>query len=678
MPREPIRSFEAIQIPEDVLLLEAEQNDTANTIWFESLAIQSENSKELALQQGSFINAYIKYLNSIGNPQAEDAGQPVKSIPIPAELLKWSDEHGLTNKTCSTLLNVFAVLRKKDPSEESLYEEVTEFTNSIIPKDLHPKVYPRNDDFLNLSRTVWGIPEYLQRIMHRQEALTEKDLILWWKSNLRTEDDIESADPSLQKVKDAERSLYASLENHFIDTLNDLFKDKIPDVFSTDIATNSITELQRIWQKEKGTTISSWQKKHWAYIKLMLLYGVMSVMGTINFPKKQKNRNLIQKMIDKYFKPFNVNGKPLEVNQKQIPSVVMKVLKYYLSDKTEPDPRRVRDFIRLRIAVNFPEGVIEDGNIDEIQTYVVSTISYVLDVFGNTYSHDRLRNSYKGKGINENTGKLHKAVHVTLYVAVDNQPGCPEKIPVEFQVMVQRTSEEQEEDDEQYKEKKRQDIKRLLGINVTFFDYINHVTDMFMREFRLPEEKKGGPCKLSKMEMAAVDLLQVLAGTDEETNNHIRECCKSGALFYEQKFSKAITSIINYWQSKAALFMKNKLETISKILIDSEAPNKPHSQALLKYETRMQIKDVENMVAEIIENVNQPSLLPDSIEKLKQAVSTLSFMPAVQQRINTQIRLMNAYHTVHYHQTDLNKLVQNAYHGLNTIFPKEETAGVIN
>lgn len=396
--------------------------------------------------------------------------------------------------------------------------------------------------------------------MQRTEGLDQADVLKFWKMSLRHDElykDIELEKG--QTIRDkAEKELIECIETDgvFDEVLKKIFPGGLPKLLKTELKDLTITELQEVWKSEEGITVESWEKKHMAYVKLMIIYAVSHILGTIDFKRKK----FLKEQIGKY----------VPADLKSIVSTCLKLLIKYLDDSTEPDPSKIKDNVRTRIDVVFPEGVLETGDPIEIKYYVVRKIAAALAIFGTSYDGSRLRNSYVKRGINKNSGDVHQALQATIITSCDydedgSMHACPEAYPLELQFPAALSPQERKDDDKKYNEIKLERLRRALGVNIGFFQYTNHLADLFIKEAKLAEENSGGTAQLSDKEQLGIKFIQILATDDPKTFILLKEKINENSKVYKQKFTKAFKTLEKYWIKKYRTFILNRFELITNI-----------------------------------------------------------------------------------------------------------------
>jgi hypothetical protein len=700
---------------------------TAYRMWGESEDIRNKESLETEKKQKEFLIALIDYWMSIG-------------IVVPMELFDKQEikqDNFKPNPSCLTVLEVLEGFKNQDATDAVLIKAINEIEQKVLPKRENNSVeHTQNNQYLILFKSVWGegVPAYLSRIMQRREALDLLDLIELWKPSLKLMDIKTNEDR-----KAAEESIFHEIENVFEGIKAKLFKDKAENFCLKELETNSITELQNLWRKENGFTLKSWELKHKAYIKLMLIYGIMKVIGTINFNQKRQRKRTIQRLFEKYIYAEN---NITEVSLKEIVSVAMKDIKHFLSDTREPDPRIIRDHVRVRWDVVMPEGVLETNDIDAIRDYVVEDIARILAIIGTSYSFDRLRNSWIKKGINHNSGSKHRAFQFTVYPLNDirykdeelkkpDDPNqvkfaeiiepitkseenesqeqspffengivieemkkaqhasneneiilkCPETFPFEVQLVAQLTPEERKKDNEDYENKKVQELRNLLGCDVKFEDFVDHLAELFIKQVKMPEEKAGGISDLSEKERLGIIFLKILANDDAETIKYLKTAYADKKESVIKKFNKAKRTITNYWDSKMKVFMQDKISILSNICVYTTKEIKNNIKFIDNYLKPEEISQAFDTVQEVISVLHQldadlKELPPYNIPLIKAKIRDLNQLqakialedPNLGLRFSKVINQMYEYYFVHYEKIDLETLILSAEEGLHNLF----------
>src|SRR4030042_4404774 len=142
-------------------------------------------------------------------------------------------------------------------------------------------------------------------------------------------------------------------------------------------------------------------------------------------------------------------------------------MRKFLTDSTEPDPGLIRDLFRARFDLVLPKGVMEvyeQGEIYEIQRVVEQYVAAIISAFSSSYSFARLRNSFIKKGINDLSTDRYQAFQFTCFPF---DKGSFKSYPFEIVIWKPIT-----DDIKVYQENKLQEVRRILGVETTFFQYI--------------------------------------------------------------------------------------------------------------------------------------------------------------------------------------------------------------
>jgi len=541
-----------LALKDEVVLksLSAEEQEalirTASAIWEQSVHVAEEKEAKKAEKYETFKKEFRAYLLSLPGEYKVDSEKVV---------------NGDYDKIASDL---YQELSKIPPSDKMLFHRIHETLEilDIIDENTSRDKLSHTKKYLEVFKALWGdgIPQYLSNQIQRTEVLDKADVLRFWKMSLRN-DDLHKGKNEEEIEAEAEENLMKCIKEDgvFDEVLKKIFPGSLPKLLRTELKDASITELQEIWKTEEGITKSSWERKHMAYLKLMIIYAVSHILGSIDFDRKR----FLKEQIGKYV--------PADLKTKV--STCLKLLVKYLDDATEPDPTKIKDSVRTRIDVVFPEGVLETGNPTEVKHYVVRKLAEVLAIFGTSFDANRLRNSYIKGGINKNSGDVHRALQVTLITSCDydedgNIRACPEAYPLEIQFPAELSAEERKKDDKRYNEKKLAALRKSLGTKIEFFDYVSHIADLFIKEPELIEEKSGGTYELSDVERLGIKFVRILSTDDPETFKLLKEKIGESSKVYSQKFKKALKAFEKYWNEKHKTFILERFEIIEDVLKD--------------------------------------------------------------------------------------------------------------
>ncbi|MFC1599430.1 hypothetical protein ACFL3T_00190 [Patescibacteria group bacterium] len=516
---------------------------TASAIWERSVQVAEAKNAEKLAKYENFKKKFRSYLLSLPGEYKVDTEQI---------------HNGEYDHIAS---EIYQELSKIPPSDKMLFHRIHESLEllGIIDEDTSRDKLSHTQKYLEVFKALWGdgIPQYLSNILQRTEVLDKTDVLYFWKMSLRHEELHNGDDEELEAKAEEELMKSIKEDGVFDEVMRKIFPGGLPKLLKTDLKDASISELQAIWKSEEGVTKESWEKKHMAYIKLMVIYSVSHILGTIDFERKR----FLKEQIGKYV--------PADLKTKV--STCLKLLTKYLEDSTEPDPTKIKDTVRTRIDVVFPEGVLETGNPTEIKHYVVRKVAETLAMFGTSFDASRLRNSYIKGGINRNSGDIHRALQVTLITSCDydedgNINPCPEAYPLELQFPAELTPQERKDDDKKYNEKKLAAVRRALGTKIEFFDYVSHLADLFIKEPELIEETSGGTYELSDVERLGIKFIKILSTDDPETFKLLKDKIDESSKVYGQKFKKALKALEKYWHKKHKTFILERFAILTDVL----------------------------------------------------------------------------------------------------------------
>lgn len=618
---------------------------TALRIWERSVEIAEEQNEENEANFEKFKSKFRSYLLTLP-----------KDYRVDSEMVANGDYDNISRE-------LFEKLTKQSPSDKALFGSIhdTLVRLGIIDGSTTSDDLSFTNKYLGVFKALWGdgIPPYLSRIMQRREVLDDSDVLLFWKMSLRQNGngEIKVEDGETLREK-AERELMEKINEDgvFDKVMGKIYPDGLPEELNSALADAGITELQQVWKDEKGATLGSWKLKQAAYIKLVVIYAISHILGTIDFDRKK-------------FLKEKIGGElpsDSKIDQKTKVSACIKLLRRYLDDSTAPDPSIIKDHVRCRVDVNFPEGVLETNNINEINYYVTRRLAAVLVHLSCTnYDDTRIRNSYVKKGINPNSAEtnLHKALQVTLISSCDiNKNGeavpCPEAFPVEIQLAAALSKEDRKRDDEAYEAKKLAQVRSMLGVNVEFFGFVNHLADLFIKESDVNEERSGGTSDLSEKEIMAVQFMKILATKDPGTIALLKAKIQEKPQIYQKKFEKAFDKIEEYWGNKYKIFLLKHLESISDIL---KVQDDEYSEILYQLNNEC--------IGELYKPAYRLSEIWDILDK-KMCVICDEMnheSPVIAQRVIIMINEIKDYIVYHGCKTNIINLISEAKSGLREL-----------
>jgi hypothetical protein len=545
-------------------------NETAHRIWRESEKMALEKMAEEQKNKEIFLNNLRDFIK--------------KQFQIDIDKLT-------SSKFSERVYVMYEDLKNQPSSDKALIDAVIKILTETLELEHDDEEDIKinfDDSYLNVFKALWGegVPLYLSRIVYRREAIEFLELIYLWKPSIEKkiydlqqklknkEIDEETFNDECRKlITEAEQEIWNEIKDTFEELCISLFEKEMSQIFKGDLETNSIYDLQTIFQKEEGVTKPSWEKKNAAYLKLTYIYALMKIFGTINFERLKKIREAFEERLKRYESDLNNVGAEVEdtrIDVKTKISVALKYLKKMLDDKSGPYPADIRDFVRLRIAVDIPEAILEDDSIEEIKEYITNVLKKIFPIFGTSYVKSRLRNSFVAGGVNPLSGERHQALQVTFLplTDLDDEDGeCPEVVPLEAQIRKKLNDGERTQDDCEYRTKKINRLRRDSGVDVTFSDYISNLADVFIKSADFGDrEQKGGEPWLSEKELLAINFLKIMSTDDTETREYMKSEWQSEKEIYKRKLRLAIREISKYWSKKLELFIKNKINLIQEIL----------------------------------------------------------------------------------------------------------------
>lgn len=457
---------------------------------------------------------------------------------------------------------IFTKLRQQQPSYRDLRTELKKLIARICTTLQRDFLYTENDysDLAdNLMPHVWTytVQPYVRNMLLRETAIESVDLLSLWHSAIESEDlsreeAIEQLEYCAEKANDVSKLFTEDQSVYFCDAVQD---------------TNNIDELQRLWNEEKGDSVSSWEKKHGAFVKASLMYAIHMIDGTICRKETNMVMKDIRKRIESVCKDLggdevllnpNQDGEigpnslilnKIDYNSKDPESEYLKFITKLLSDDIAPDAHTTADRHRFRgylledprkshpLFENYP---VEMAEIAAATRF----LAIVMMRFGTTVDKRNVRNSITtGQGINDKSGRVHRALQWKGSIFVDRKPDGTlrdkaKSYMYECQALCHVPEGSYEADVAEYRRKKILKAQKVLGVGINFSADTLNLCDVFVNRYtfshdtpemrELAEMAFGG--KMQRVpfmkEMVANKIVGRLVSDDPQTMGKIRKLFK--------------------------------------------------------------------------------------------------------------------------------------------------------
>lgn len=423
---------------------------------------------------------------------------------------------------------------------------------------------------------VWPNPirPYIKNMLLRETAIQSINLVELWHSAVETGE--------LTKEEAVEQLKYCAEKAN---NVSKLFTKDNAVYFCKDIEnTNELDELQRLWMEEEGDTLTSWERKHGAFVKASLMYAIHVIDGTIC----RKETNMVMKEIRRRIESISIDmggdavllnptdeGEvgpnslildKVDYNSKDPESEYLKFIIKLLSDDIAPDANSTSDRTRFRGHLredpreSHPSFANYSVKVAEIAS-ATKFLAIVMMRFGTTVDKRNIRNSIDtGQGINDKSGRVHRALQWKGSIFVDKYPdGSVRKkaksYMYESQALCYVPEGNYEADVAEYRRKKILKAQKVLGVGINFAADTLNLCDVFVNRYRFPHDTPemrelaefSFGQKMFKVpfmkEMVASKILGRLVSDDVDTKRIVEE------LFQQRSASKKLKQTLIEMQS---------------------------------------------------------------------------------------------------------------------------------
>jgi len=468
---------------------------------------------------------------------------------------------------------IFAKLRGEIPSYQILRNEIDKLLNGISVKVNRFCNYS-SDELAelanNMMMVVWPDPiqPYIKNMLLRETAIKSIDLLALWHSAVETGE--------LTREEAASQLAYCGEKAN---NVSKMFTNDSSIYFCKDVEEmNNIAELQDMWNKEKGNSLDSWEKKHGAFVKASLMYAIHMIDGTIDRTEtgmvmkeiKRRvmavckdidgSRILVNPTDDGELGPNSLIVGDIDFNSKEAVSEYLKFITKLLSDNISPDVHTTSDRHRFRayLLEDPRESHPSFANLNvEVAEIAAATkwMAIIMMLFGTTVDKRNVRNSIDtGQGINGNSGRVHRAIQWKGSITVDKKANgsIREKgkaYMYESQALCFVKEGDYEADIAEYTRKKVLRAQKTLGVGVGFVDDTLNLCTVFANRYSFlndkPEMRELAEIsfghKMLKVpfmkETVASKLLGRLVSSDITTRKVLKE------MFQQKSFSKTLKQV---------------------------------------------------------------------------------------------------------------------------------------
>lgn len=406
----------------------------------------------------------------------------------------------------------FSRLREEIPSYRLLREELITLVERICT-DMQRTLKYSEDDYSDLADMlmpfVWSnsIQPYITNLLLRETAIRSVDLVELWHSAVESED--------LTKEEAIEQLEYCAEKANQV---SKLFTDDNTVYFCDYVEqSNDLSVLQDVWNKERGDTVESWEKKHGAFVKASLMYAIHMIDGTIcrketNMVMKEIRRRIENICVDLGGDAVLVNPteegrvgpnslilNKIDFNSKDPESEYLKFITKLLNDDVAPhahttsDRHRFRGYLLEDPRNSHPHYKNTPVEVAEIAA-ATKFLAIVMMRFGTTVDKRNVRNSINtGHGINERSGRIHRALQWKGSVFVDRRADGSlrdkaKSYMYECQALCHVPEGSYEADVAEYRRKKILKAQKVLGVGINFAADTLNLCDVFVNRYAFPHD----------------------------------------------------------------------------------------------------------------------------------------------------------------------------------------------
>ncbi len=486
----------------------------------------------------------------------------------------------------------FSYLRDEIPSYRLLRDQLKALVERICTT-MQRTVSYSEDDYSDLADAlmsyVWPNPiqPYVTNLLLRETAIKSVDLVELWHSAVESED--------LTKEEAVEQLEYCAEKANQV---SKLFTDDNTVYFCENIEQNNdLSVLQKVWHEERGDTVSSWEKKHGAFVKASLMYAIHMIDGTIcrketNMVMKEIRRRigdicvdlggdavLVNPTEDGKIGPNSLILNKIDFNSKDPESEYLKFITKLLNDDVAPhahttsDRHRFRGYLLEDPRNSHPHYKNVPVEVAEIAS-ATKFLAIVMMRFGTTVDKRNVRNSINtGYGINEKSGRIHRALQWKGSVFVDRHAdgGLREKSKsymYECQALCHVPEGSYEADVAEYRRKKILKAQKVLGVGINFAADTLNLCDVFVNRYAFPHDAPEMRelaeitfgAKMQKVpfmkEMVAKKIIDRLTTNNQQTQEIIVELLQRRSA--GKKITQALEEIEIYLNKLKAHYLNRK------------------------------------------------------------------------------------------------------------------------